>query len=89
MEIETNYGKVPLERLVQVYETYRTQEAKKAEKKKAYLQTEEGKEWNRKHSREYYAKNKERIKAKAKARYVPKKPQTEGGELEIEPVPIC
>lgn len=88
MEFDTSYGKVSVERLVHCYEVYKAQEEKKMEKKRAYLQTEEGKQWNRAHSKAYYEKNKETIKAKAKARYAPKKVKKEQ-ELPVEPIPLC
>jgi hypothetical protein len=38
--------------------------------------TDEGKEWNRKKSKEYYLRNKEKILEKRKAEYAPRKKTT-------------
>ena len=71
--VSTSFGDVPIEKLRHLYETYKQNEEKKAEKRRAFLQTEEGKIQNRKRAKEYYERNRDVIKAKAKAKYIPKK----------------
>lgn len=82
--VPTSYGDISIERLRHLYETYKRNEDKKAEKRKVFLQTEEGKVWNRQRAKEYYEKNRETIKAKAKAKYVPKK--TPASQIDSSPV---
>lgn len=71
--IKTAHGDVPLDKLVHLYELYKVQEDKKAAKRLAFLQTDEGKAYNRSRSKAYYEKNKEMVREKNKARYQAKK----------------
>lgn len=73
MDITTEHGEVPLSRLVHVYNVYMAGEKRKAEKRKEFLQTDEGKAWNRVKYKCYYDKNKEKVNEKNKARYHAKK----------------
>lgn len=82
--VQTAYGDIPLEKLVHVYEQQKEYAAKHYEKRVAYLQTEEGKLWNRARSKAYYEAHKEERRAKARARYVPKKPRK---SVEVQPAP--
>lgn len=69
----TSFGEVPVEILVKRYELEKQRNAKRAEKRLAYLQTDAGKEWNRARSKSYYERNREAVLAKRKATYVPKR----------------
>jgi hypothetical protein len=69
----TSFGDVPIDVLVKRYELEKTREAKKYEKRLIYLQSDEGKAWNREKAKAYYEKNKATVLAKRKALYVPKK----------------
>lgn len=73
--ISTDFGNVTLERLVEVYNIYKKHENRKAEKRKEFLQTEEGKKYNRDRAKSYYERNKDVIREKAKSRYVKKADQ--------------
>jgi hypothetical protein len=76
--IPTDYGDVPLHMLVHRYEAYKVQELKHREKRMEFLQTEEGKQYNRDHAKSYYERNKALVRAKAKKRYHDKKAQDSG-----------
>lgn len=80
MKIQTAYGEVDQEILVRCYETYKRNEEKKYEKRIEFLMTDEGKKWNREKSREYYLRNREKILAKRKDSYIPRK--STAGEAE-------
>lgn len=71
--ITTSYGDVPLETLIRSFEREKLANEKKAEKRLQYLQTDEGKEWNRSRAKAYYEKNKETIAEKRKEYYQQKK----------------
>ena len=71
--VATQFGDVPLEMLVKRYETEKKRDAKKYERRLAYLATDEGKEWNREKAKSYYARNREAVLAKRKAWYQAKK----------------
>ena len=83
--VATSFGEIPLEKLVKHYEAEKKREQKKAEKRLEYLQTDEGKQWNRNRSKQYYEKHKAQVLAKRKAKYVSKKhpPNTMDFEKEI------
>ena len=70
--IPTEYGNVTLERLLEVYHSYKKQENRKNEKRKEFLQTPEGKEQNRQRAKSYYERNKEVIREKARSKYIKK-----------------
>lgn len=70
--IPTEYGNVSLERLVEVYNIYKKHENRKNEKRKEFLQTPEGKEYNRQRAKSYYERNKEAIREKVRSKYVKK-----------------
>lgn len=70
--ITTEYGTVTLERLIEVYNLYKKHENRKAEKRKEFLQTPEGKQYNRQRSKSYYERNKDVIREKARSKYVKK-----------------
>lgn len=76
MKIATAYGEVDVSVLVHHYEVYKRNEEKKYEKRMEFLMTDEGKEWNRRKSKEYYLRNKEKILEKRKSEYVPRKKTT-------------
>ena len=66
MEYDTNYGKVSLETLIRVYHIYKKQAENHKERRKEYLQSDEGKIWNRQKAKNYYERNKEKIMEKRK-----------------------
>lgn len=55
--IKTSFGDVPLSEVLQAYE----KKKKADERKKAWLQTEAGKEYNRQKSKDYYQRHKQEI----------------------------
>jgi hypothetical protein len=55
--IKTAFGDVPLSEVLHAYEIRK----QAADRKKAWLQTEAGKEYNRQKSKEYYQRHKEEI----------------------------
>jgi hypothetical protein len=71
--VTTSFGEVPLDVLVKRYELEKKRDVKKYERRIAYLQTDEGKEWNREKAKAYYERNKEKVLAKRKAMYEAKK----------------
>lgn len=71
--VATSFGEVPLETLVKRYESERQREAKKYEKRLEFIQTDEGKAWNRAKAKAYYERNKEKILLKRKEIYKSKK----------------
>ena len=71
--VPTQFGDVPLDTLVKRYEMEKKRDAKKYEKRLAFLATDEGKEWNRERAKSYYQRNKEAVLAKRKAWYQAKK----------------
>ena len=62
--IQTAYGPTTLAELIRVYEQVKRQNQEHYERRKDYLSTEEGKEWNREHARRYYEAHREAILAK-------------------------
>ena len=71
--INTQFGEVSLQTLVKRYETQRKQDMKNLEKRREFLQTDEGIAWNRGRAKSYYEKNRELVLAKRKAIYAAKK----------------
>lgn len=69
----TEYGEVPIDVLVKRYELEKKREAKKYEKRLTFLQSDEGKAWNREKAKAYYERNKATVLAKRKASYVSRK----------------
>ena len=69
----TEFGEVSLDVLVKRYELEKKREAKKYERRLIFLQTDEGKEWNRMNAKQYYERNKATVLAKRKAAYEAKK----------------
>jgi hypothetical protein len=63
--VKTAYGEVPLEKLLAAY----TQQQEARKRKKEWMQTEEGKEYNRQKSKNYYALHKEEIAQKRADKY--------------------
>lgn len=61
----TNYGDATLPELLMAFEISQ----KRKEAKKAWLQTDEGKEYNRIKAKEYYNRHKETVLEKRKERY--------------------
>lgn len=72
-EYTTEYGKVPVSELVRYYEMHKRMLDRIAAKKNEYNQTEEGKQKNREHAKQYYEKNREKILEKRKIKYQAKK----------------
>ena len=64
-KIQTAYGEVPLQALLDAYEKKKQYE----QNKKEWLKTEAGKEYQRKKAKEYYEKNRDKVLAKRAARY--------------------
>ena len=75
MPYPTAFGDASIEQLVKTYEAHKRSIEKLNERKRAYLQTEEGKEKNRARSRAYYEKNKEAVRARVLSKYVHKRPR--------------
>ena len=71
--IQTESGAIPVEDLVRVYEQYRRNNQRNQERRRQFLQTDEGKEYNRDRARAYYDKNKKAILEKKKEQYAAKK----------------
>lgn len=71
--VQTSYGEVPLEVLVNRFETFKAKNRESYLKRAEYLKSEEGKEWNRQRAKAHYEKHKEEILAKRKAKYVSRK----------------
>ena len=59
--IQTAYGPTTMEELIRVYELTKRQNHEHYLRRKEYLTTEEGKEWNREHARRYYEAHREEI----------------------------
>lgn len=68
MEYDTEFGKVKVEELIRVYGLWKTQITKANERRVEFLQTEEGKQWNRDNARRYYERHREEILARKKAK---------------------
>lgn len=64
-KIQTAYGEVPLQALLNAYEKKKQYEANK----KNWLKTDAGREYNRQKAKEYYDKHKDQILAKRASRY--------------------
>ena len=64
--VVTSYGEANIDALIKAYERVK----KIDESRKAWLQTEKGKEMNRKKSKRFYENNKEKIKQKRAERYL-------------------
>jgi len=69
----TSFGEVPIDVLVKRYENEKKRAAKKYERRLTFLQSDEGKEWNREKAKAYYERNREKVLAKRKAAYEAKK----------------
>jgi hypothetical protein len=63
--IKTSYGEVPLSTLISSYEQRKDWDKKKLE----WLQTEEGKQYNRQNAKNYYEQHKEEILKKRADKY--------------------
>lgn len=75
MPFPTAFGDVPIKTLVETYEAKKRAELKSKERKRSYLQTEEGKAKNRARAKAYYEKNKEAVRARVLSKYVHKRPR--------------
>lgn len=64
-KVHTAYGEAELPDLVRAYESYK----KADERKKAWLKTERGKQWNREKATAYYNNNKEQVLERRKVWY--------------------
>lgn len=64
-KITTAYGEAELPALIRAYESMK----KNDERKKAWLKTERGKEWNREKATAYYQAHKEAVLEKRRQRY--------------------
>lgn len=76
----TEFGEVPIDVLVKRYESEKKREARKYEKRLAFLQTDAGKEWNRAKAKLYYEKHKAEVLARRKDWYKHKKATTASSE---------
>lgn len=63
--VQTSYGQVPLQELLNAYEKKKLYEKNKAE----WFKTDEGKAYNRQKSKEYYQRHREDVLLKRAARY--------------------
>lgn len=75
--VTTAFGDVPIDALVKRYEAEKRRDAKKYERRLAFLQTDEGIEWNRQKAKSYYERNREEILLKRRAYYIAKKQAAE------------
>jgi hypothetical protein len=73
MEYETRYGTVPLQELIRVYELHRGARIRHQNRRLNFLQSEQGKEYNRARAAAYYERHKEAILEKRKETYQLKK----------------
>lgn len=71
--VNTSFGEIPLDKVIKRYEAIVAQEKRKYERKMEFLQTDEGKQWNREKAKSYYERNKEFVLAKRRAAYQAKK----------------
>ena len=71
--VNTSFGDVPLDTLIKRYEALVAQEKRKYERKKEFLATDEGKQWNREKAKSYYERNRSLVLARRKAAYQAKK----------------
>lgn len=63
--VQTAYGQVPFQKLLDAFEKKKQYE----QNKKEWLQTDAGKEYQRKKAKEYYERHREEVLAKRAARY--------------------
>lgn len=63
--VQTAFGEAELPALIKAYESMK----KGDERKKAWLKTERGKEWNREKASAYYNNHKEEVLEKRRQRY--------------------
>lgn len=63
--VQTAYGQVPLQKLLDAFEKKKQYEQNKLE----WMKTDAGREYNRQKAREYYQRHKEQVLAKRAARY--------------------
>jgi len=70
--VTTAYGEVSLDTLIHNYEVYRSLDKRRQEKRREFLQTEEGKKYNRERAKAYYERNKEKVREKNRNRYTAK-----------------
>ena len=64
--IQTDFGFVPLDRLIKIFNSYQRQANKHMEKRSEFLKSEEGKVYNKVRARDYYKKHREEILVKRK-----------------------
>lgn len=64
-KVQTAFGEADIPALVRAYESMK----KHDEKKKAWLKTDRGKEWNREKASAYYEKHKEEVLEKRRVMY--------------------
>ena len=70
---QTSLGLVDLETLIHTYEVYKRHDARRQEKRREFLQTEQGKIYNRQKAKAYYEKNKDAIRERNRIRYTNKR----------------
>ena len=87
--VSTSFGEIPLETIVKRWEAEKKRDKKKAEKRLAFLQTDEGIEWNRNRSKLYYEKHREEVLARRKAQYISKKALKEAPPPESSGTPVA
>ena len=66
---QTEYGLVDINELIRGYNIYRRNDARNQERRREFLQTDRGKEYNRERAKAYYERNKETILEKRKKQY--------------------
>lgn len=71
--ISTQFGAVAVDELIRVYNNHKASNLRAQEKRKQWIQTDEGKQYNRTRAKNYYQKNKEAILEKRKTMYADKK----------------
>ena len=78
---KTEYGDVSVEDLVRIYNSHRRNALKHQERRSEFLQTDEGKEYNRVRAKAYYQAHKADILAKRKQQYEERKNATDNNPL--------
>ena len=71
--VNTQFGNVSVDELVRVYQNHKQSIQKAVERRRDWLQTDQGKQYNRDRAKSYYERNKEAILEKRKTMYADKK----------------
>lgn len=75
--VQTEFGAIQVDELVRIYRKHRQSIARRQEMQNLFLQTPEGKQYNRERAKAYYDRHKEAILEKRKEAYQIRKQQQE------------